>query len=87
VTALSHNPPRYLAPAPARNPHIKFRGGGLDRRARLVRVAARGREAIPVAAAAVAAVEAEWAAHLGEQRMAELRRILGELREITDPYA
>jgi DNA-binding MarR family transcriptional regulator len=55
-----------------------------DKRARLVRVAARGREALPVAAAAVAEVEAEWTAHLGEQRMAQLRRTLGDLREITE---
>ncbi len=57
-----------------------------DARARLVRVAARGAEAIPLAAAAVAEVEAEWAAHLGEERMAQLRAILGDLREVTDPY-
>lgn len=57
-----------------------------DKRARLVRIAARGREALPVAAAAVAEVEAEWTAHLGKQRMTQLRRILTQLREITDPY-
>ena len=57
-----------------------------DRRARLVRIAARGREAMPVAAAAVAEAEAMWEAHLGTQRMSQLRGILGELREITDPY-
>jgi DNA-binding MarR family transcriptional regulator len=58
-----------------------------DKRARLVRIAARGKEALPVAAAAVAEVEAEWTAHLGKQRMTQLRNILNELREITDPYA
>jgi DNA-binding MarR family transcriptional regulator len=58
-----------------------------DKRARLVRIAARGKEAIPTANAAVAEVEAEWEAHLGTARMAQLRRILGKLREITDPYA
>jgi DNA-binding MarR family transcriptional regulator len=57
-----------------------------DGRARLVRIAERGRRAIPVAAAVVAEVEAEWAAHLGERRMAQLRAILGDLRTITDPY-
>jgi DNA-binding MarR family transcriptional regulator len=57
-----------------------------DRRARLVCVAARGREAIPVAGAAVAEAEAVWEAHLGARRMAQLRRTLSELREITDPY-
>jgi DNA-binding MarR family transcriptional regulator len=57
-----------------------------DARARLVRVAARGAKAIPLAAAAVAEVEAEWAAHLGARRMSQLRGILTQLREITDPY-
>lgn len=57
-----------------------------DRRARLVRIAGRGEEALPVAAAAVAQAEAEWEAHLGAPRMSQLRGILGELREITDPY-
>src|SRR3954454_6194701 len=58
-----------------------------DKRARLVRIAARGEEALPVATAAVAEVEAEWTAHLGRQRMTQLRNILNELREITDPHA
>jgi DNA-binding MarR family transcriptional regulator len=58
-----------------------------DARARLVRVGPRGAAAMPVAAAAVAQVEAEWAAHLGSQRMAQLRRSLALLREITDPFA
>jgi DNA-binding MarR family transcriptional regulator len=58
-----------------------------DKRARLVCVAPRGQRAIPVATAAVAAVEAEWEAHLGKQRIAQLRRTLTKLREITDPYA
>ena len=58
-----------------------------DRRARLVCIAARGREALPIASVAVAEVEAEWEAHLGKRRMTQLRDILGSLREITDPYA
>ena len=56
-----------------------------DARARLVRVAERGAKAIPVAAAVVAEVEAEWTTYLGVRRMAHLRSILGELREHTDP--
>jgi hypothetical protein len=31
-------------------------------------------------------VEAEWTAHIGAYRMAQLRRILTDLREITDPW-
>lgn len=57
-----------------------------DGRARLVVITDKGRETIPVAAAEVAAIEAEWTAHVGERRMAELRRTLFRLREITDPY-
>ena len=57
-----------------------------DARAKLIRLAERGRQTVAVAAEAVARVEAEWAEHLGAQRYAQLRRILAQLREITDPY-
>lgn len=57
-----------------------------DARARLVRIADRGRAAQPVAAAAVAEVEAQWRAHLGVREWELLRGALGRLREITDPY-
>lgn len=59
----------------------------VDGRARLVVVAERGARGVEAAAAVVARVEAEWTAHLGARRMAQLRRILGDLREITDPWA
>jgi DNA-binding MarR family transcriptional regulator len=58
-----------------------------DGRARLVRIAERGWRTIPVAAGIVADVEAEWADHLGEQRMGQLREILADLRTVTDPFA
>lgn len=58
-----------------------------DKRARLVRIAERGKRAIPIAQATVAEIEAEWETHLGAARMAQLRQALTELREITDPYA
>jgi DNA-binding MarR family transcriptional regulator len=57
-----------------------------DARARLVRIAERGRAAQPIAAAVVADVEAEWRAHLGDRRWSQLRDALTRLREITDPY-
>lgn len=57
-----------------------------DARARLVVVAERGEAARPVAEAAVAEVEAQWRAHLGERRWAQLREALTRLRAITDPY-
>jgi DNA-binding MarR family transcriptional regulator len=57
-----------------------------DNRARLVRIAERGAEAIAVATTVVADVEAEWTRHLGARRMEQLRRTLAKLCEITDPY-
>lgn len=57
-----------------------------DARARLVRVAERGARAIPIAAAIVAEVEEEWAAHLGRQRIGQLRQVLSRLRDVTDPF-
>jgi DNA-binding MarR family transcriptional regulator len=57
-----------------------------DARARLVRIAARGRVAQECAARAVAEVEAEWEAHLGARDLERLRSIMGRLREVTDPY-
>jgi DNA-binding MarR family transcriptional regulator len=58
-----------------------------DGRARLVRIAERGAEAVAASLAVVADVEARWAAHLGPSRTAQLRKSLTALREITDPYA
>jgi DNA-binding MarR family transcriptional regulator len=58
-----------------------------DARARLVQIADRGAAALPLAAKAVAEVEAEWAAHLGPRAYGQLRAALVRLREITDPYA
>ncbi|NEK86619.1 winged helix-turn-helix transcriptional regulator [Blastococcus saxobsidens] len=57
-----------------------------DARARLVRMAERGRAAVAVARRLEAEVEAEWTAHLGEEATATLRAALTRLREVTDPY-
>lgn len=57
-----------------------------DGRARLVKVAERGARSVEASRAIVAEIEAEWTAHLGERRMAQLRRLLTDLREITDPW-
>ena len=57
-----------------------------DGRARLVRLTARAEAARPVARAEEARIEAEWEAHLGPERMNQLREALTALREITDPY-
>jgi DNA-binding MarR family transcriptional regulator len=58
-----------------------------DGRARLVRVAPRGRKAVRASARVVAAVEKEWEEHLGSDGARTLRRLLVELREVTDPWA
>jgi DNA-binding MarR family transcriptional regulator len=57
-----------------------------DGRARLVRVTDKAKEAVPVANAEMARIEAEWEQHIGKRRMAQLREALEMLGEITDPY-
>ncbi|HSK55116.1 MAG TPA: MarR family transcriptional regulator [Jiangellales bacterium] len=58
-----------------------------DGRARLVTITDKGQNAVRLAADEVAAVEADWTAHLGARRMRGLRQTLTQLREITDPWA
>ena len=58
-----------------------------DARARLVRVAARGRAVQSLAREAERDVEATWTRHLGARDTHRLREILTRLREVTDPYA
>ena len=58
-----------------------------DARARLVRLAPRGRAAQEKAREMERTIDAEWERHLGRARMRELRRALADLREIADPYA
>ena len=57
-----------------------------DGRARLVRMTPRAEAVVPVARAEEDRIEAEWRAHLGAERMTQLRRALTALRDITDPY-
>ena len=58
-----------------------------DARARLVRLAPRGREAQRRAREMEQQIDREWEQHLGRERMADLRRTLADLRTITDPWA
>lgn len=57
-----------------------------DARARLIRLTDRAAATVPVGAEIIAEVEAEWTAHIGTRRMAQLRDALTRLRDITDPY-
>lgn len=57
-----------------------------DGRARLVRLTARADPVIAAAGAEVERVLGEWEAHVGTERFRQLREILLDLREITDPW-
>ena len=57
-----------------------------DARARLVRIAERGRQ-MPSCRGRRLGGRSRWNAHLGKRRMSQLGEILARLREITDPYA
>lgn len=58
-----------------------------DARARLVVIAERGREVATIARREERAIERDWRAHLGPERMAALQDSLERLREITDPWS
>jgi len=58
-----------------------------DARARLVRMAPRGREVVALAREVEAEVRQEWEAHLGVEELVRLEQTMARLREITDPYA
>ena len=57
-----------------------------DGRARLVRLTRRARRVVGIANAEVERVLAEWADHVGEERLQRLHETLRDLREITDPW-
>ena len=58
-----------------------------DRRARLIQIDKRGKQAAKAAQVAHNAIQAEWQSHLGARRFAQLREALEDLRAITDPFA
>ena len=57
-----------------------------DGRARLVRLTTRARRVAEAADAEVQRVLAEWADHVGEERLRQMHETLRDLREITDPW-
>jgi DNA-binding MarR family transcriptional regulator len=57
-----------------------------DRRARLIQIDKRGRQAAKAGQAAHNEIQAQWRSHLGARRFTQLREILEALREITDPF-
>lgn len=66
--------------------YVRREPDAADARARIVRITPHGQELIELGAPVVADVEAEWEAHLGRARTRQLRALLAELCEITDPY-
>jgi DNA-binding MarR family transcriptional regulator len=58
-----------------------------DRRARLIQIDKRGRQAAKAAQVAHNQIQAEWRSHLSTRRFNQLRELLEDLREITDPFA
>jgi DNA-binding MarR family transcriptional regulator len=52
-----------------------------DRRAKLVRATARGREVYAIAREVIAEIEREWTALLGARNMRRLRELLQQLNE------
>ena len=57
-----------------------------DRRARLVRLTPRAQPVAQAADAEVERVLAEWAEHVGEERLRQVYETLRDLRQITDPW-
>jgi DNA-binding MarR family transcriptional regulator len=58
----------------------------VDRRARLVRLTVRADRVVHAANAEVERVLAEWADHVGADRLRQVYETLSDLREITDPW-
>jgi DNA-binding MarR family transcriptional regulator len=77
---------KFLVDQLERRGYVERTSDPSDGRAVLVRATPRGLATVDVARAAIEEVRAEWQAYLGERDLAALDRILGRLREITDPY-
>lgn len=69
----------YLVDALQASGYIERVPDPTDGRAKVVRLTARGWDAVQVTRAAVRRVEAEWAARIGSRRVETLRRILHDL--------
>ncbi len=57
-----------------------------DGRARLVRLTARADPVVTAANAEVERVLAEWAEHVGADRLRQVHETLADLHEVTDPW-
>lgn len=76
----------YLVDQLERAGYVERRPDPTDARARLVCFTERGRALQQEARKVEREVEREWSQHLGPERLALLRELLVDLREITDPW-
>jgi DNA-binding MarR family transcriptional regulator len=76
----------YLVDQLERSGYVERRPDPTDARARLVCLSDRGRAVQREARSVERRIAREWSRHLGAERYAELRAVLGELRELTDPW-
>lgn len=77
----------YLVDQLERAGYVERRPDPTDARARLVCLSDRGRAVQREARTVERRIAREWSRHLGADRYRELRTMLAELREITDPWA
>src|SRR5262245_15928645 len=73
----------YLVDYLERRGYLERRPDPNDRRATLIGLTDRGWEQVRASLAVIAAIEDEWAGHLGDERMEQLRENLTELRRLT----
>jgi DNA-binding MarR family transcriptional regulator len=73
----------YLLGELERMGYLERRPDPNDGRARRIGFTDRGRALVPVIREAVAEAEREWAAELGEDRFAQLRRLLVDLNDVV----
>ena len=76
----------YLVDQLERAGYVERHPDPRDARARLVRLSDRGRAVQAEARTVERRIAGEWSRHLGADRYRELRTMLAELREVTDPW-
>ena len=83
---VSKQAAKFLVDQLERSGYVERVADPHDGRARMVRITPHGHDVIHIATDEQTKIEGEWVAHLGHAATEELRRVLLQLREITDPY-
>ena len=83
---VSKQAAKFLVDQLERSGYVERVADPHDGRARMVRITPHGYDVIRIATDEQTKIEGEWVAHLGHAATEELRRVLLQLREITDPY-